>query len=78
MRLNWAGSDVSSPIDGRRSRLRHRHRDLFGLRLGAADHCIEDPAVIKKILAHLDKKEACAQPVRLPPSRAPPPAGLFD
>ena len=42
--------------------------------------CIEDPAVIKKILAHLDQKDACtsAEPSRLPPCRAPPLAGLFD
>ena len=40
--------------------------------------CIEDPQVIKKILAHLDKKEACTEPARLPPCRAPPQAGLFD
>ena len=40
--------------------------------------CIEDPAVIKKILVHLDKKEACTESVRVPPCRAPPQAGLFD
>ena len=39
--------------------------------------CIEDPAVIKKILAHLDTKDASAETSRLPPSRAPPQAGLF-
>ena len=39
--------------------------------------CIEDPAVIKKILTHLDTKDARAAPSRLPPSRAPPQAGLF-
>ena len=39
--------------------------------------CIEDPVVIKKILTHLDSKDACAQPPRLPPSRAPPQASLF-
>jgi hypothetical protein len=39
--------------------------------------CIEDPAVINKILTHLDSKNASAQPDRLPPARAPPPAGLF-
>ena len=39
---------------------------------------IEDPAVIKKILTHLDTKDASTAPVRLPPSRAPPQAGLFD
>ena len=40
--------------------------------------CIEDPAVIKKILTHLDKKDACTELSRLPPSRAHPQAGLFD
>ena len=40
--------------------------------------CIEDPAVIKKILTHLDKKDACTELSRLPPCRAPPQAGLFD
>jgi hypothetical protein len=39
--------------------------------------CIEDPAVIKKILTHLDAKDASTAPVRLPPSRGPPQAGLF-
>jgi hypothetical protein len=39
--------------------------------------CIEDPTVIKKILTHLATKDACAEPSRLPPSRAPPQAGLF-
>jgi len=34
--------------------------------------CIEDPAVIKKILTHLDTQEASAEPPRLPPCRAPP------
>ena len=29
--------------------------------------CIEDPSVIKKILSHLDAKDACAAPCRLPP-----------
>ena len=40
--------------------------------------CIEDPVVIEKILTHLDKKDASAAASRLPPSRAPPQAGLFD
>jgi hypothetical protein len=39
--------------------------------------CIEDPAVIKKILTHLDTKDASTAPARLPPSRGPPQAGLF-
>jgi hypothetical protein len=33
--------------------------------------CIEDPAVIKKILTYIDSKNACAEPAWLPPSRAP-------
>ncbi|MHC4092902.1 MAG: transposase [Planctomycetota bacterium] len=39
---------------------------------------IEDPVVIEKILTHLDTKNTSPQPPRLPPSRAPPQAGLFD
>ena len=39
--------------------------------------CIEDPAVIKKILAHLDEKALAAAPGMLPEYRAPPRAGLF-
>mgnify|MGYP003572491105 FL=1 len=39
--------------------------------------CIEDPAVIKKILTHIDSKNACAEPARLPPCRAPPQARWF-
>jgi hypothetical protein len=40
--------------------------------------CIEDPAVIEKILTHLDKKDASVVGSRLPPCRAPPQASLFD
>ena len=45
---------------------------------------IEEPAVINKILTHLDKKAATAGTARsvetalLPPCRAPPATGLFD
>ncbi len=39
--------------------------------------CIEDPLVIKKILTHLDRKDAGGATGRLPPSRAPPQARLF-
>ncbi len=39
--------------------------------------CIEDPLVIKKILTHLDSKDASAESSRLPPARAPPQASLF-
>jgi len=38
--------------------------------------CIEDPAVIEKILDHLKDKAASAEPKPLPRSRAPP-VGLF-
>jgi hypothetical protein len=40
--------------------------------------CIEDPVVIEKILTHLDSKAAGGAARRLPPSRAPPQASLFD
>ena len=39
--------------------------------------CIEDPLVIKKILAHLERKDASHAAWRLPPCRAPPQASLF-
>ena len=39
--------------------------------------CIEDPAVINKILTHLQEKVVSGPNDRLPPCRAPP-AGLFD
>jgi len=39
--------------------------------------CIEDPAVIKKILTHIDSQNASAEPTRLPPCRAPPQARWF-
>ena len=38
---------------------------------------IEDPAVIQKILAHLDKKAASVATGMVPQCRAPPPTGLF-
>ena len=40
--------------------------------------CIEDPAVIKKILAHLDDRANPADLSLLPECRAPPATGLFD
>jgi hypothetical protein len=39
--------------------------------------CIEDPAVIDKILTHLNEKTLPVQ-APLPKCRAPPPAVLFD
>ena len=40
--------------------------------------CIEHPAVIEKILTHLDVKAADSEVPRLPPCRAPPQRWLFD
>ena len=41
--------------------------------------CIEDPVVIRQILSHVEAKQTCnrQQAGDLPPSRAPPPFGLF-
>ena len=40
--------------------------------------CIEEPAVIERILAHLKGKEPSAELAMLPEGRAPPQARLFD
>jgi hypothetical protein len=40
--------------------------------------CIEDPAVIERILAHLKNKTSPTEPAMLPEDRAPPQARLFD
>ena len=41
--------------------------------------CIEDPLIIKKILAHLDAKSGAPAAVyQLPEPRAPPQAALFE
>jgi hypothetical protein len=40
--------------------------------------CIEDPAIIERILAHLNGKAHSTDPVILPEGRAPPQARLFD
>ena len=39
---------------------------------------IEDPVVIRKILAHLDEKAAAVAKGRLPQCRAPPSVGLVE
>lgn len=39
--------------------------------------CIEDPVVIRQILAHLEKAGAAENTSLLPESRAPPQANLF-
>jgi hypothetical protein len=39
--------------------------------------CIEDPAVIEKILAHIAGKEARVPPKAWPPCRVSPPTSLF-
>jgi hypothetical protein len=40
--------------------------------------CIEDPAIVEKILAHLNAKVREPEATRRPPCRAPPQRGLFD
>jgi hypothetical protein len=40
--------------------------------------CIEDPVVIKKMLAHLKEKATLEPSNLLPEDRGPPQAGLFD
>jgi len=40
--------------------------------------CIEDPAVIRKILAHLDDHVSSVASALPPPCRAPPLSGLFN
>jgi hypothetical protein len=64
-----------------------RLKRVFRIDIETCDHCggavkiiacIEDPAVIEKILTHLNKQTACAKPVPLHESRAPPQAVLFD
>jgi hypothetical protein len=40
--------------------------------------CIEDPAIIEKILSHLNANAAELDATRRPPARAPPQRGLFD
>ena len=40
--------------------------------------CIEDPVVINKILAHLNRIIPAPEVAGLPESRAPPVTGLFD
>jgi NtrC-family two-component system response regulator AlgB len=56
--------------------------ELFGHKKGAGAvrviAGIKDPVVIDKILTHLKKKAACAEPLVLAQSRAPPQRNLFD
>ena len=64
-----------------------RLKRVFNIDIGTCSHCggdvsiiasIEDPAVIRKILAHLDEKAALAGTSVLPQCRAPPRMGLFE
>jgi hypothetical protein len=64
-----------------------RLKRVFKIDIETCDHCggavkiiacIEDPAVIEKILTHLNKQTVSAKPVPLHESRAPPQAVLFD
>jgi hypothetical protein len=40
--------------------------------------CVEDSAVIEKILKHLKEKAICTNTAKLPPKRAPPQSELFE
>ena len=79
--MNWAqrlkrvfGIDIETcPACG--GALRIMPKALAAL-AGQALACIEDPMVIKKILTHLDRKDAPQEPGLLPEGRAPP-AGRF-
>ena len=44
----------------------------------ASNRCIEDPAVIERILAHLKSKAPSAELALVPEGRAPPEARLYD
>ena len=64
-----------------------RLKRVFGIDIETCPVCggavriiasIEDPAVIEKILAHLDAKGGDPEAPRRPPCRAPPQASLFD
>jgi hypothetical protein len=87
-RTSKGDSDEQTPAERRASMTwAQRLKRVFGIDIetcracGGALRiiaCIEDPVVIKKILTHLDNKDASAEASRLPPCRAPPRAGLFD
>jgi hypothetical protein len=82
--LPWCPTPGSTPDQVRGRRWAQRLKRVFGIDIetcpvcGGAVRiiaCSEDPAVIKKILTHLDTKDAA--PARSPPARAPPQLGLF-
>jgi formate dehydrogenase maturation protein FdhE len=61
-------------------------KQLFNIDIETCSECggevkiiasIEDPVVIRKILAHLDDKAASVATGLMPQCRAPPPTGLF-
>ena len=63
-----------------------RLKRVFGINMKKREHCghaikviacIEDPQVIKKILAHLDQQAPAVKPTFTPESRAPPQKDLF-
>jgi hypothetical protein len=64
-----------------------RRKRVFNIDIETGSKCggavnviagIEDPVVIDKMLTHLDRKAALAEPVVPPQSRAPPLTNLFD
>jgi pyruvate/2-oxoglutarate dehydrogenase complex dihydrolipoamide acyltransferase (E2) component len=77
-----AKTDISTPAERRAAMAwAQRLKRVFGIDIETCSACggamrilacIEDPAVIGKILAHLDAKAAAAQAARPPPCRGPP------
>jgi hypothetical protein len=86
-----SGDETDQTADEKRASMTwaQRLKRVFSIDIETCDKCgadvriiasIEDPAVIQKILAHLDKTASPAVASRLPDCRASPsqPAGLFD
>jgi hypothetical protein len=80
-----ARADVRTPTEHRAAmRLAQRLKHVFGIDVETCAGCvgamriiacIEDPAVIKVILAHMADKARPVHAPRLPPGRAPPAPG---
>ncbi len=81
-RARGAKAAVPTPAERRASMRRaQRLKRVFGIDIETCAACggtmriiasIEDPVVIRAILAHLAEKEPSVHAPRLPPSRAPP------
>jgi hypothetical protein len=83
-------ADPEEPTPGERRAAMtwaQRLKRVFGIDIKTCPACggavriiasLEDPAVIEKILAHLDAKGSGREAPRRPPCWAPPQASLFD